>query len=220
MADSTIKAVILDQGETIVNETRFWASVAAYAGVSELALFGVLGALIERRENHRSLFDVMQIESVDPGIIGYTIEEQDLYPDVRRTITQLHHQGLRLGVAGNQPAGVVEEVAALGLPLALNASSTTWGVAKPDPAFFTKMVEELGLSPEEVVYVGDRLDNDVLPAQAIGMHAVFIRRGPWGFIHATWPEMGEVRHRIRTLQELPALIEKINKGQEVTSGGD
>ncbi|MCO5224355.1 MAG: hypothetical protein M9953_03360 [Thermomicrobiales bacterium] len=46
---SKIKAIVFDQGETLINETRFWASVAAYAGVPELTVFGVLGGLIERR---------------------------------------------------------------------------------------------------------------------------------------------------------------------------
>ncbi len=35
--------------------------------------------------------------------------------------------------------------------------------------------------PSEVLYVGDRLDNDVLPAKSAGMQAVLIRRGPWGY---------------------------------------
>ncbi len=43
---------------------------------------------------------------------------------------------------------------------------------------------EVGLRPSQVAYVGDRLDNDVLPAKAAGMFAVFMRRGPWGHLHA------------------------------------
>jgi FMN phosphatase YigB (HAD superfamily) len=30
--------------------------------------------------------------------------------------------------------------------------------------------------------VGDRVDNDVAPAKAVGMVAVHIRRGPWGYL--------------------------------------
>ncbi len=33
-----------------------------------------------------------------------------------------------------------------------------------------------------VAYVGDRVDNDVVPSAAAGMRAVWIRRGPWGVI--------------------------------------
>jgi HAD superfamily hydrolase (TIGR01662 family) len=212
MSPQRIKAVVLDQGETLVNETRFWSSVAQYAGVPELTLHGVLGGLIERRESHRSIFGVMQIESVDPNVIGYQIEARDLYPDVVPVIKQLSHAGYKLGVSGNQSEGVVEQFHALGLPLDLIASSSLWGVAKPDPRFFERMAAELEVEPGEIVYVGDRLDNDVLPAQALGMHAVFIRRGPWGYLHASWPEAAEVRYRIDRLTELPGLVHRINGG--------
>lgn len=204
-----IKAVVFDQGETLVNETRFWSSVAAYAGVPDFTLFGVLGGLIERRENHRSVFSIMQIESVDPGIIGYQIEQRDLYPDVIRTLTRLKHDGYLLGSAGNQSSGVEGEMASLGLPLALNATSAGWGLSKPDPAFFRRIAEELELQPDEILYVGDRLDNDVLPALGVGMHAAFIRRGPWGYLHSTWPEMAEVEHQITDLGQIPQVIAAI-----------
>lgn len=206
----TIRAVVFDQGETLVNETRFWSSVAAYAGVPEFTLHGVLGGMIERRENHRSIFSVMQIESVDPNVIGYRIETRDLYPDVIPTLKRLSHEGLVLGVAGNQPAGVIEQFASMDLPLTLNASSTAWGVSKPDPAFFRRMASELDMEPNEVMYVGDRIDNDILPAQEVGMHAVFIRRGPWGYLHSSWPEMKDVRLQIESIAEIPDLVSRLN----------
>jgi FMN phosphatase YigB (HAD superfamily) len=46
----------------------------------------------------------------------------------------------------------------------------------------------MGCAPGEVAYVGDRVDNDVLPAVAAGMVAVHIRRGPWGRLQRTPPE--------------------------------
>jgi FMN phosphatase YigB (HAD superfamily) len=210
MSSQRIQAIVFDLGETLENETRFWSSVARYAGVPELTLHGVLGGLIERRENHRSIFNVMQIESVDPKGVGYEIELKDLYPDVVPVLKQLCHAGYRLGVTGNQPEGAIEQFQALGLPLDFYASSTNWGVSKPDPVFFQRLIEELGLEPGEIMYVGDRLDNDVLPAQELGMHAVFIRRGPWGYLHAAWPEAEQVRYRIDALTELPKLLETIN----------
>ncbi len=75
-----IQAVVFDIGETLVDETRHWAAVARYAGIPDLTLMGVLGGLIERREHHRSLFGFLQIESIDPNIFGYQIEERDSVP--------------------------------------------------------------------------------------------------------------------------------------------
>ena len=42
-------------------------------------------------------------------------------------------------------------------------------------------------APPEVAYVGDRVDNDVLPAAAAGLVAVHVRRGPWGRLQTIPP---------------------------------
>lgn len=41
-----------------------------------------------------------------------------------------------------------------------------------------------GVGPERIMYVGDRLDNDIRPARAAGMRTAFLRRGPWGLIQS------------------------------------
>lgn len=205
-----VKAVVFDVGETLVDETRHWATVARYAGVPEFTLAGVLGGLIERREHHRSIFGFMQIESVDPNIVGYAIEPEDLYPDVVPVLQQLKAGGYLLGVTGNQPEGAAEQMKALGLPVDLVASSAVWNVSKPDPRYFERIAQEMDLAIDQIVHVGDRLDNDILPAQAIGMHAVFLRRGPWGYLHATWPEMAGVAHTIDSLTGLHEIIARID----------
>jgi FMN phosphatase YigB (HAD superfamily) len=56
---------------------------------------------------------------------------------------------------------------------------------KPDPGFFVRALELLGSPPANAVaYVGDRVDNDVLPTIAAGIRAVWLRRGPWGVIQS------------------------------------
>jgi FMN phosphatase YigB (HAD superfamily) len=64
-----------------------------------------------------------------------------------------------------------------------------------------------------MVYVGDRLDNDVLPARAAGIVAVFLERGPWGQAHAERPDAALAHVRLRSLLELPhALTEYASTG--------
>ncbi len=205
-----VQAVVFDIGETLVNETRHWATVARYAGITELTLMGVLGGLIERREHHRSLFGFLQIESVDPNIFGYQIEARDLYPDAVAVLRQLKTAGYRIGLTGNQPAGAVDQIARLGLPSDFVGSSAEWGVAKPEPAFFERIAKGLGLDYDEILYVGDRLDNDVFPAQKLGMHAVFLKRGPWGYLQASWPEAEQAAYRIDSLAEIVGVLERID----------
>ena len=74
------------------------------------------------------------------------------------------------------------------LPADVISSSASLGVRKPDPAFFGKVVELMGQPAGHVAYVGDRVDNDVLPAAAAGLMAIHVRRGPWGRLQRTPPE--------------------------------
>ena len=58
---------------------------------------------------------------------------------------------------------------------------------KPSPAFFAELVALAGEPPRAIAYVGDRVDNDIVPAAEAGMVTIFVRRGPWGEVHAHWP---------------------------------
>ncbi len=211
MSARRIRAICFDVGETLFDETRFWSEVARYAGVPEFTLSGTLGGLIERRESHRSIFGYLQMESVDPNMIGYRIERGDLYPDVERTIQELRAQHYRIAIAGNQGEGVDAQIAALDLGAEVIGTSGRWGTAKPDPAFFQRICDELDLPPDRIVSVGDRLDNDVIPAMDFGMHAIHIRRGPWGMIQAGWPESGQVRWKIERLGQLCDTLERLEE---------
>jgi FMN phosphatase YigB (HAD superfamily) len=130
----------------------------------------------------------------------------DLYPDALPCLRSLHEAGFVVGVAGNQPERAEAVLRAFDAPIDLVASSARWGVQKPSAAVFERIVAELGLPAAAIAYVGDRLDNDVLPARAAGMLGVFIRRGPWGHIQATWPELDEADARLESLAELLPLL--------------
>lgn len=77
------------------------------------------------------------------------------------------------------------------------------GGEKPSADFFNRIIAECGCAPGEIAYVGDRLDNDIRPALAAGMVAVFVRRGPWGYIHAAHPDVTRAHIRVKSLDELP-----------------
>jgi FMN phosphatase YigB (HAD superfamily) len=87
------------------------------------------------------------------------------------------------------------------------ASSGGWGISKPDPRFFDKVIEAAGVPANQIAYVGDRLDNDVQPALKAGMTAVFVRRGPWGWMHAEKPEIEQAHIRLDSLLDLPDRLE-------------
>lgn len=201
-----MRTVIFDLGETLVDETRHWQIVADAVGVPMFTFSAVLGAVLERGGQHGDVFAELGVERVSAVDGGYVVDAEVFYPDALPTLRRLKDLGYRVGIVANQPHGIAEQLQAMGLALDVIATSATYGVAKPDPRFFERIVADCGVEANDIVYVGDRLDNDILPAQSIGMHAVFIRRGPWGFVQAHWQEMGQVRHRIESLDELPEVL--------------
>ncbi len=213
-----IGAVFLDVGETLLSEDGLWRAWADWYGVPSLTLMGVLGAAVERRGNHLDTlrtfdpdFDLGRTEAARAAAgTTYELSAADLYPDAVPCLRALKADGYVVGVCGNQPPDVSERlVRSLGLDLDVVASSAAWGVEKPDPAFFARVADAAGLPPEEVAYVGDRVDNDVVPAKAAGLAAVFVRRGPWGYVQASWPEAAVADARIESLAELPAVLRRL-----------
>jgi FMN phosphatase YigB (HAD superfamily) len=105
---------------------------------------------------------------------GVPFEDRDLHADAVPCFAALRARGLRLGAAGNMYAWHEDF---LRPHVDFVGSSERWGVEKPDPRFFAHVVEEAGVPAGEIVYVGDRVDKDVLPALEAGVAAVRIRRG-------------------------------------------
>ena len=212
-----ITTVVFDVGETLVDETRHWSDWADWMGVPTFTFFAAMGVIVERRLPHRRVFDLVrpgydhEAESRKRQAAGwaYSLERGDFYSDAFPCLADLRSCGYRVGISGNQPEAAEASLREVGIPADFIASSTSWGVEKPSPAFFDRVVEVAGCPAAEIAYVGDRLDNDVLPAKAAGMTAIFIRRGPWGIVHAGWPEVAQADARLESLSELRSAIESI-----------
>jgi HAD superfamily hydrolase (TIGR01509 family) len=103
----------------------------------------------------------------------------ELRPGVAGMLQRLHARGLRLGLAANQPARVIAELDRYGIGqyFAHREVSGHHGYRKPDVRLFLRALDDLGVTPEEAVMVGDRIDNDIVPARLLGMRTVLIRTG-------------------------------------------
>jgi HAD superfamily hydrolase (TIGR01549 family) len=209
-----IKAIFFDVGETLVDETRQWFSWADWLGVSHLVFSAALGKTIAEGRHHRHVFDIFkpgfdlnQAEAARQAQGNrYVIEPRDFYPDAIATLRKLKASGYVVGITGNQPEETEAALELSGIAADHIASSARWGVEKPAPDFFAKIVEVCGCAANEIAYVGDRLDNDVLPAKKAGLLSVFIVRGPWGHIHARDREASQADLTIHALDELPAAL--------------
>ncbi|HET9878223.1 MAG TPA: HAD family hydrolase [Candidatus Limnocylindria bacterium] len=199
--------VCLDVGETLIDESRIWGTWADELRIPRLTFFAALGAVIERGLDHRAVFELfgvddwpMRVEAVESVHGGF--QPEDLYPDALPALVALRERGYAIAITANQPAIRDEQLRALGVVVEVMAMSDAMGVAKPDPAFFSRTLELMGSpEPSQVAYVGDRVDNDVLPSSEAGMRAIWIRRGPWGVIQ-TPPPAGVAALAVDSLAEL------------------
>ena len=189
-----VAAVVFDVGETLIDETSLWERAADAAGVPRFTLMGVLGGLAARGVHHGELWSILGAEPT-----ASSWDERDFYPDALPTIASLRVGGLTVGAAGN----TTRETEALLRPYVdFVGSSAGYGVEKPSPEFFERVVADAAVDPGKIAYVGDRVDNDVVPALAAGLVAVHVRRGPWGLLHETPAGAIGIRSLAELLDEL------------------
>ncbi|MGY4901479.1 HAD family hydrolase [Streptomyces sp. 900116325] len=215
-----IRAVVFDVGECLVDETREYGTWADWLQVPRHTFAAMFGAVIAQGRDYRDIFQEFQpgfdlyaerdrrAEAGQPEHFG----EDDLYPDVRPALTQLRADGLWLGIAGNQTvrAGkILRELFTNDVDLI--GTSDDWGASKPDIAFFDRVAEVVPHDVDEILYVGDRVDNDLWPAVAAGMPTALVRRGPWATIQWNTQEAKELpTFRVESLLELSGMIGQFN----------
>ncbi|MFE7117843.1 HAD family hydrolase [Streptomyces sp. NPDC057654] len=218
-----IRAVVFDVGECLVDETREYGTWADWLGVPRHTFSAMFGAVIAQGRDYRETFQEfrpdfdLHKEREKRAAAGKPehFAEEDLYSDVRTALTQLRADGPWLGIAGNQTvrAGrILRELFTDDVDLI--GTSDDWGASKPDPEFFVRVAQAAPFEAEEILYVGDRLDNDIRPAVTAGMRTALIRRGPWGTIQQRDPEADSITTiRIDSLDELSGKVAKLNAGE-------
>ncbi|ACV78330.1 HAD family hydrolase [Nakamurella multipartita] len=190
-----IKAVWFDVGEVLIDETREYGTWADWLGVPRHTFSAVFGAVIASGRDYREVFQHFRpgfdLEKerqarIDAGL-GEYLNANDLYADVRPCMITLRERGYFVGIAGNQTVRAGRFIRELNLPADVIATSDDWGLSKPSIEFFDKLVAVSGHPPSEILYVGDRLDNDIAPANRAGLLTIQVRRGPWGLIQNAIP---------------------------------
>lgn len=131
-------------------------------------------------------------------------------PDIKETLTNLKNFGLKLGIVSNTFVSAdslekhMEQVGILDF-FEPRMFSYQFDFRKPDPRIFRLAAERVGETPNNILFVGDRINMDIKPALKVGMQAVMKtaytnagKKPPDG----AW--------KINHISELPALIRKIN----------
>ncbi|MCD7440478.1 HAD family hydrolase [Streptomyces lincolnensis] len=210
-----IQTIVLDVGETITRDDRYWHAWADWLGIPRHTLSALVGAVVAQgRDNADAVrlarpgIDVAaEYHAREAAGRGESLDETDLYDDVRPALSELRKLGVRVVIAGNQTSRVGELLRDLDLPADLIVTSGDWGVAKPQAEFFERVLEVARAVPEATLYVGDHPANDIYPAKAAGLRTAHIRRGPWGHL---WADDQGVKAaadwRIDSLTQLTSII--------------
>lgn len=134
-------------------------------------------------------------------------EAERPYADTESVLKQLIAKGYRLGVIANQSLGTKERLSNWGILKYFDIilASAEEGIAKPNIEIFHRALAAAKCLPNNTVMVGDRLDNDIVPAKKVGMKTVWIKQGLGGLARAIHKEE-QADYEIENLSKLLMLF--------------
>ena len=227
----SVRAVLFDAGNTLLflDYERLAAGITPVAGVpltaellasraDEAALAMERAAATDRERAALYLETLFRLAGVPEerlddvrAALWRLHGERHLWTGVDRrtvaTLRRLRAAGLRLGVVSNSDGRVDQALAAAGLREYFDVvvDSDLAGVEKPDPRIFSFAIEALGLRPDEVLYIGDIYEVDVVGAEAAGLHAALVD-----------PERRHAGHDVLSAPSVAELIDLLARRGELS----
>jgi HAD superfamily hydrolase (TIGR01549 family) len=146
---------------------------------------------------------------IDRGHELWDYPQDSLQPDVRPTLEGLREK-YRVGLLANQERWIRDTLNRDGLSGFFDVwiISAEVGTEKPDPGIFQAAVKAAGVPAERCAMVGDRLDNDIVPARRVGMKGIWLLRGE-APDDPTSEQLAQADAAVRSLPELPQVLEQI-----------
>lgn len=176
--------LFFDIGYTLVNEDAVWKRrCEEQAETTEAKALGLSSDDIYREieaasrigaGQFRSVLRKLQIKEAAP----YRHELETLYDDAPQVLEALC-QRYELGIIANQADGLRERLDGWGILRYFMhvVSSFDVKISKPDVRIFEYALNAASCPPENAYMIGDRLDNDIIPAKAAGMKTIWIKQG-------------------------------------------
>lgn len=120
---------------------------------------------------------------VAAGIMGYHREKVKHFrpfKDVIKTLTKLRAKGYQTAlITDGNPKKQYEKLIRLKIENLFDEIiiSDEIAIRKPNPMMFSIFLRDHQLTPKEVIYIGDRVEKDIIPAKSVGIISVLIHRG-------------------------------------------
>lgn len=201
-----IKWIFFDVGSTLVDESRVYEQrmkmVAEAASVSyEYVYQTALGFYKENKKGDLETIKLLNVKKPE-----WRHEDEILYCDTEACLSQLS-QKYHIGVIANQALGTEKRLKKLGILqyITLVIASAEEGVAKPDKRIFEIALDRAMCKPQHAVMIGDRIDNDIVPAKALGMKTIWIKQG-FGKYWQIRSEREQADYEVNHLSEILKLL--------------
>lgn len=204
---NNIKWLFFDVGSTLVDETD------CYNHRIQDAIAGT-NITFEEFNEKRMFFSKKNLKGDIEALrfFGLTktpwhLEDEKLYDDIESVLRSLCERGYNIGVIANQAAGTQKRLENWGLMkyIQLVIASAEEGVAKPDKRIFKIALERSMCSPDGAVMIGDRIDNDIIPAKKMGMAMIWVKQG-FGKYWTITNESEKADFEVNNLTELLAFL--------------
>ena len=172
------KWIFFDIGSTLINEEK------AYQDRIEQAIAGTNITYDTFYQRMLVLFqeglkgDLIALQEYSLERPKWKSELEILYPDAKIVLETLHNR-YKIGVIANQLPNLEKRLENFGIRqwIDLIISSADCGFSKPSSKIFQLALQQASCSASSATMIGDRLDNDIAPAKALGMKTIWIKQG-------------------------------------------
>lgn len=201
-----VKWLFFDVGSTLIDESvpyeHRMREIAGLSGKPYESVFDT--AMRFYRQNKKG--DLEAAKLFDVRLPAWHKEEEILYADAQKCL-ELLSQKYKIGIIANQSPGTKERLDGHGILqyIDLVIASAEEGVAKPEPKIFELALERSGCKPENAVMIGDRIDNDIVPANLLGMNTIWIKQGFGQYWNVT-EEIEQADYTVNNLTELCGIL--------------
>ena len=173
-----IEWIFLDVGSTIVDEhVAYEHRMREIADAANTTYCNVYETAIDfYKQNKKGDLETAKLLGVK--LTKWHKEDEILYSDAPKCLEILSSR-YKIGIIANQSLGTKERLEQYGVLqyIDLVIASAEEGVAKPDKKIFEIALERANCRPYNAVMIGDRIDNDIIPAKLLGMHTIWIKQG-------------------------------------------
>jgi putative hydrolase of the HAD superfamily len=176
-----VTALYFDAGSTLLEEMAIYEDrVRRTIEENKLAISfsSFLALLYEGAAKKENPYQYACAKLHIAHLVAWDFSKETLAPGALSLLQALQPH-YALAMIANQPPHFEERLQKLGIRSYFRfvLGSQDVGITKPDPRLYRLALEKMGISAERSLMIGDRLENDIVPAKEVGFHTLWLRAG-------------------------------------------